>query len=91
MIKNYKEYITEKLSDKLSGFDAESLKKQYESGKINIFKYLSLCEQNNIDIDYDDFITKNMKDYDLDMILNLSMEYNFSHGIEYATKHLRIK
>jgi hypothetical protein len=45
MIKKYGEYITEKLSDKLSGFDAEELKQQFLSDKISFDKYYSLLKQ----------------------------------------------
>jgi ankyrin repeat protein len=87
----YKNNLFEKLSDKLSGFNADDLKKQYENGKINIFKYLSLCEKHNIDIDFESVILSEMKNYNLDVILKFSIEYNFFHGVKYALESGRTR
>ena len=44
----YNDFINEKLSDKLSGFNEEKLKQQYFSGNISIELYYERCKENNI-------------------------------------------
>ena len=47
MIKKYNEYINEKLSDKLSGFNKTEIEQQLISGKISLDKYNELCKKYN--------------------------------------------
>lgn len=65
MIKRYNEYVTEKLSDKLSGFNEEELKKQLLNGELDFNNYLNVCEKNNIQIDINEikqwFLTGKIK------------------------------
>jgi ankyrin repeat protein len=63
MIKRYNKYVTEKLSDKLSGFNEEELKKQFFNGKIDIKKYLEICKENNIKINKDEIKNWYLNDY----------------------------
>ena len=51
MINNYKDFINEKISDKLSGFNEEELRIQFINGKIDIEKYLYNCDKYNFKID----------------------------------------
>lgn len=91
MIKKYSEYINEKLSDKLVGFDENDLKQQLIDCKISIDKYLFICIDNNIKpskdiikkmfiddkIDIDDYL-KYCKKYDLDYPTNEEMHFKIS-------------
>jgi hypothetical protein len=47
MIKKYTEYLNEKLSDKLSGFDEEGLKQQLDNNKIDFKTYFKICKEYN--------------------------------------------
>lgn len=53
MIKKYNEYINEKLSDKLSGFNEEEILNQLINDKIKWSKYFELCSKYNLNINYE--------------------------------------
>ena len=48
MTKKYNEFLNEKLSDKLSGFNEEDLKQQFLNGVIKIEKFFEIIHQYNI-------------------------------------------
>lgn len=52
MIKKYNEYINEKLTDILKGFDENDLKQQFIDDKINFKDYLKLCKIYDLYIDF---------------------------------------
>lgn len=79
MIKRYNDFLNEKLSDKLSGFDEKSLEQQYLDGKIDFFKYIKICFENNIKIPEDyisNEINKNL--YNINRYLKLCDEYDYN-------------
>jgi hypothetical protein len=84
MITKFNEYITEKLSDKLSGFNEEKLKQQLINGKIDIFKYLDICKKYNIEITDDSLIKKEYEKYSLEDILYKSFTVNSKFAIDYV-------
>lgn len=87
MIKNYKEYITEKLTDNLSGFDEQSLKQEFESGKFDIFKYIEICNKYKLPLPTDDEIIKSFEKLDPNYILFESCKIGLMQGVIYAFKH----
>lgn len=53
MIKNYNEYINEKLTDNLKGFNKNEIEQQLIDGKITSDKYYELCKKYNFEASED--------------------------------------
>lgn len=56
MIFKYKQFLNEKISDKLSGFNQKQLKNQLMNNKIDLDKYLHLCNKYSIELPNDEEI-----------------------------------
>lgn len=48
MIKKYKTFLNEKLTDNLKGFDEKELKQQFLDGEIEIVRYFNICKKYNL-------------------------------------------
>lgn len=86
MIKKYNEFLNEKLSDKLSGFNADELYQQFLDGKLTPEKFLDLYEQYNIKIP-DDF-EKIIKDklYNNEMLVESYLRICKTHNLKTLSK-----
>ena len=90
MIKKYNEYIAEKLSDKLSGFNEEELKQQLLDDKIDIFKYIKICDEYKLPYPSKDELKKSFKYYSTEVVLRKSIRENFADGVKYALEQEEI-
>jgi ankyrin repeat protein len=84
MIKKYNEFLNEKISDKLSGFNFDEIKQQLETNKINIFKYIEVCKNNNLSLPSDEEIQKYLINLDPNYILFESCKIGLMFGVKYA-------
>lgn len=88
MITKYTEFLNEKLTDKLSGFNVEEMKQQFLDGKIDIILYLNLCKKYHIEFPTDKEIIKYFKQFDdIDKIFITSLKNNILIGVKYAVEH----
>lgn len=71
MIKKYNEFINEKLTDNLKGFDEQGILNQLIDGTINFYKYFELALKYNFDVNYEYlkeyFLNKKIDFYDFYM------------------------
>lgn len=79
MIKKYIEFLNEKLTDNLKGFDEQGLKQQFTNGEIDIEKYLQLCNKYNIEISGDEILKEYYLDnnFSIRKYLYLAQKYNY--------------
>lgn len=78
MINNYNEFLNEKLTDNLKGFDADEIRNQFLNDEIEYKKYIQICKKNNIKINVEDFKQKFLSgEVDIDIYINLCKDYNY--------------
>lgn len=80
MITKYITFLNEKISDKLSGFNEEELKFQYEKGEITIEKYLQLCNKYHISLPPEDILKQEYLSNKINILkyLYLAQTYNYN-------------
>lgn len=80
MINNYKQFVNEKLSDKISGFDKDGLKEQFLNGKISFYKFLTICKKYNIKLPSNEEVKQMYLSglIDIDEYLDIWFQYNTS-------------
>jgi hypothetical protein len=80
MITKYITFLNEKLSDKLSGFNEEELKFQYEKGEITIEKYLQICNKYHISLPPEDILKQEYLSNKISIrkYLYLAQTYNYN-------------
>lgn len=86
MIKKYNEYINEKLTDKLSGFDEHELFNQYLDKKINIYKFVDMYRQYNLNYPNEKIVKQYVMDgkipsYEYDYLCK-TIHFNFLSNVE---------
>jgi hypothetical protein len=86
MIIKYNDFLNEKLSDKLSGFNEEGLKQQFLKGKINLDNYFNICRKYNLEFPTQEEIFKKLKSsrYTPINLFVKSSEYGCLKGIKLA-------
>lgn len=83
MIQKYNEFLNEKLTDTLRGFDEEGLKQQLIDNKIDIFKYLQFCEKYNLEYPSNEELINYFKDYTFDKIIKTLISIGNKELIKY--------
>lgn len=63
MIKRYNDFLNEKLSDKLSGFDSDEITNRFLTGKLDIYVYLNVCRINKLKFPSTDELIKYFNTY----------------------------